>query len=358
MLEEIERTRQRTWPHRASPMVFHVVKLEFDYEDFMEVFNVLYVFFGLETCPNTQRLHHQGWCYFKNPQSSTDNVGKMLDKCHVELCNGSAEQNTTYCEKDGVVAEFGEEPAQCARLDLKALFVEMDHGKTVDQIMEEQPDKVHHYRRVLDRKSAVLQRKKIRTWTTTCEWCYVATCTGKTYSWKKLWDTVKMWVYVLNYKGWCDGYRGQPFVIIDELKPGDIPYRELLDMIDGCPHWLPNRWKEPTNFLVKHIYITSSLLPGEVYWDLPCNDKAEQLMDRIQIRHFTGPSKPRDSRRYPPLMRPIQQSSFSMERDRVTEDRCRNVQHVRQSLHPRSSIAWTSYSHATWLIVYGEPPLL
>ena len=215
----------------------------------------------------------------------------MLGKCHVEACNGSPEQNKKYCEKDGIVTELGDPPSQGARCDLKALFEEMEQGKTNEEILDDTPQLMHQYGRVIDQKRAVMNRKIVRSWHTTCEWAYGPTGTGKTYHWKSIWDAEKMWVYKLNDRGWCDGYRGQPIVIINELRPGDIPYRELLNMIDDIPHWIPNRANEPIPFMAKHIYITSPFRPEDVYCDLSGADKIEQLTDRIAIRHFTGPSK-------------------------------------------------------------------
>ena len=262
----------------------------------MQKCHVQYVHFGLEICPTSietgqNKYHHQGWCYFENPQGSIKNVAKNLGKCHVEMCNGSEAQNTKYCSKDGIITEYGEEPEQGKRTDLAAWKDKIKAGMTVDQIADESPDVVHQYGRVFDRLEGIYNRQRVRTWQTTCEWAFGPTGTGKTYAWKSIWDPEQMWVYKLNDRGWCDGYRGQPVVIINELRPGGIPYNELLNMIDEIPHWLPNRGKEPIPFLAKHIYITSSLRPEEVYWDLPCNDMLEQLMDRIVLREFTGKSK-------------------------------------------------------------------
>ena len=77
-----------------------------------------------------------------------------------------------------------------------------------------------------------------------------------------------------------EGYRQQDIVIINEFR-GQIPYSELLDLIDKWPKTVKRRNREPVPFTSKHVIITSSLHPKDVYKNLSQTDKMDQLYRRI-----------------------------------------------------------------------------
>ena len=266
-------------------------KLDFDYKAFMEKYKATYVMYGTEVCPDTKNIHHQGWCYFKDAKSSYKSVGKAFGQCHVEMCNGTMEQNDKYCKKDGDITELGTKPAQGERTDLNVLKARIIAGETADQLMMEDAYNEHVFGRTLARIEAVVNSTRHREWRTTCEWCWGATGTGKTYSWKSKWNPEFMWIYKTNDRGWCEGYCGQEIVIINELRRGDIAYKDLLDMCDDQPHYLPQRGKAPVPFMAKHIYITTCMHPKEMFHDLEYRDSIDQLLDRIEVRHFQGPNR-------------------------------------------------------------------
>ena len=74
-------------------------------------------------------------------------------------------------------------------------------------------------------------------------------------------------------------------MIINEFR-GKIPYNELLEMIDKWPYHIRRRGREPAPFLAKHIIITSSMTPAQVYWRREAEDKLDQLLRRIEVVHL------------------------------------------------------------------------
>jgi len=77
------------------------------YKDYCEVERVETILYGLcdkyiigkETCPNTGRLHLQGFVGFKGKGKRFNEI-ESLFKWHIEPCKGSEEQNVKYCSKD------------------------------------------------------------------------------------------------------------------------------------------------------------------------------------------------------------------------------------------------------------------
>ena len=68
-----------------------------------------YMCYGRETCPETHRIHFQGFISFKIRQRFSG-VKKMVPGAHTERCKGSVEENISYCSKDGDFYEHGERP--------------------------------------------------------------------------------------------------------------------------------------------------------------------------------------------------------------------------------------------------------
>lgn len=79
---------------------------------------------------------------------------------------------------------------------------------------------------------------------------------------------------------WWDGYAGHEAVLIEEFRPGQLKYNELLDITDGYPVKVQVKGSM-RDFSPTHIYITSPVSPYEWYPNLTANDKIDQLLRRI-----------------------------------------------------------------------------
>ncbi len=102
---------------------------DFKLADWEDVFNRLpdlrYVGFGKETCPETDRVHYQGWLQYAK-QIRLGTLKKKLDMpgLHLEACKGSTVSNEHYCRKGGAFISFGAFqvrfanplPTECRRL--------------------------------------------------------------------------------------------------------------------------------------------------------------------------------------------------------------------------------------------------
>lgn len=239
-----------------------------------------------EVAPTTGKLHVHGWIQFPNQVSSVKKVSHLLGKVWCEPMGGTLQQNDNYDSKDceGQLLEWGQRPKQGDRNDLKAVVDRVQEGETTaDQICIEDPVFFHMYGRTLQKAEDIALRKKYRTEMTEGIWLHGPTGSGKSHEVFKEFDPDTMYVMPLQDNGWCDGYTGQPIVILNDFR-GEIKYNEMLNMIDKWPHWVKRRGREPVPFVAKKVYITSSLTPQEVYHGvLERNDNIDQLLRRLKI---------------------------------------------------------------------------
>lgn len=225
--------------------------------------------------------HLQGYFEFSGCKRLTT-LKKLNDKIHWEKRLGSAKQASDYCKKEGKYFEEGEMKKQGERTDLTLIKNQILEGKKVDEIALEDPNTYHNYGRTLTKIEDIALRKKYRTWMTTCEWLYGKTGVGKSHRAFENFNPDTHYLWKLNDKGWQDGYSGQSIIIINDFR-GEIPYNELLNLIDKWPYTLPRRGREPVPLLAKHIIITSSLCPAEVYKRRNEEDSLNQLLRRISV---------------------------------------------------------------------------
>lgn len=265
---------------RSINMVFtrpkHMGELNFD----NEVMD--YLAFGNEVGKDGYE-HYQGFVCWKSARwtfACRKKYGNWFD-----AMKGSLIQNDDYCSKQNQLKEYGERPKQGHRTDLDKLRDRIINGTSVDEITMENPMAFHQYGRTLERIEDIVNREKHRTEMTTCDWIYGDTGKGKSHIAFTEYSNKTHYVFK-NDNGWWDGYKGQDIVVINDFR-GEIKYSELLQLIDKWPYFVKRRNREPLPFTSKHIIITSSLKPEEIYYNINCKDSMEQLKRRIKLIHKT-----------------------------------------------------------------------
>lgn len=227
--------------------------------------------------------HLQGYVYIPNARSLSGMIKKDFKGCHLEITKGTPEQNKIYCSKQEIIYETGELPQKGKRTDLKKIKDEIiNENRTVDDIALEDPDIVHKYGRTLMLLEDIRLRNVERTEMTTCTWYYGKTGTGKSHRTYER-DSKKGNRYIVPRDGdWWDGYVGQETVILNDFR-GRIQYEEMLQMIDKYPYHVRRRGRAPRPFTSKHVIITSSLPPWEIYKNRMEEDNIDQLLRRIKV---------------------------------------------------------------------------
>jgi hypothetical protein len=106
--------------------------------------NLQYVAYGVETCPETKRVHHQGWLYSNTSSKRSFKAWKKLfaklglEKMHFEQILGSFAANSKYVEKEGQLVEIGEKPmANGKKRKILEFKHQIEQGKAVLDIATE-----------------------------------------------------------------------------------------------------------------------------------------------------------------------------------------------------------------------------
>jgi len=247
-----------------------------DYDALLEAQEELrFIAYGPETCPDTGRPHHQAFMYlWKDTCHGKRNLNRFGNwfgdiHCSVQPMYGRVDENEDYCSKEnaGILTKHGNEPQQGCRHDLdetKELIMKGD--LTADEVAVENPGMFHQYGRTLDRLEAIALRQQYRQWMTTCDYYHGETKVGKSHTVFRDYDPATHYIKNLSPKDvhWWDGYKGQPIVIMNEFR-GQIPFAEMLDLIDKWPKMVSWRGRESVPFLAREIRITSIKKPEDVY---------------------------------------------------------------------------------------------
>lgn len=296
---------------KTRNFVFTNWNLETNYADMLEKHGIRYIACGRETCPWTGKLHDQGWITFRHQRSDSKKalniIGNMFGEKHanIQAMRGSLKQNNEYCGKENELRKFGDEPKQGSRADLVDVCNRIKKGEdSAETIALEDPDFYHQFGRTMEKIEDISRRHTFRNWMTKGEWVWGPTGAGKSHRAFQDYDTATHYVKPIQDE-WWDGYKGQPIVILNEFR-GNIPFAELLSLVDKWPHFVKRRCREPTPFLARKLIITSSLKPEECYSNvLLGNDSMEQFNRRFAVINLAhkwsegnnSPSEPPESER-------------------------------------------------------------
>lgn len=223
-----------------------------------------------EACPTTKRLHWQGYYECKKRLGKAGHQKNLgAPGCHIEMCNGTPEENIIYCTKseskiDGTEFRYGNpaKQGQGARNDLIDLKNDLDKGKKLKDIADDHFEEFLRYNRGI--KEYMLLKTKKRTWKTELHIIVGPAGCGKT---KHVYDTYNI-DDICNIDAtqtgvWWDNYDNEDIVIIDEYH-GQIPFTTLLKLTDRYPFTVPKKGSI-CQFTSKKIYIISNKLPEEWY---------------------------------------------------------------------------------------------
>lgn len=227
--------------------------------------------------------HLQGYIEFKH-SVLFETLKNICKRAHWEKARGSELHNYAYTGKDGNPFRKGIAGKQGERTDLNIIKDDILKGKRVDDIALEKPIIFHQYGRTLNKIEDLAMRNKFRSSMTKGIWIWGETGVGKSHMAFK--DYTPQTHYVLpNDNGWWDAYTQQPTVIINDFR-GEIPYNQLLQLVDKYPYSVKRRNREPMPFVSDTVIITSSLPPEKVYNKRESEDKIAQLLRRFDIIHL------------------------------------------------------------------------
>lgn len=236
-----------------------------------------YVIYGVETCPETNKTHHQGYIEFKSNRR-LNRLKKFDQKIHWERRKGKQEQAIDYCKKDNDYYEFGTPKfsSQGQRNDIIKVKEMVRSGKGMKDIIDE----VDSYQAVRMAELSLKYNENKRNWKPEVIWLHGPTGSGKT---RRAIEEAGDDYYISsrNLK-WWEGYDAHENVIIDDFRKDFCTYHELLRILDRYPFRLEVKGSS-RQFLAKRIWITSCYHPADVY---ETREDIQQLLRRIDLIIF------------------------------------------------------------------------
>lgn len=193
---------------------------------------------------------------------------KLLPRYHIEVSLCSKDFN--YCLKENILLNRNESK-QGARSDIIGAMEMVRTKKTRLELMEEHPTVVARYEPFLDSYRAELNAFNGERCVI---WVHGETGTGKS---RTIRDIVPDAVSISIKNGFFQGYRGEPAVILDDFRAHDLPFSELLKVLDRYPY-TANVKGGSISWNAKLIYITSCYAPQDVY---TVSESVQQLLRRI-----------------------------------------------------------------------------
>lgn len=260
-----------------DPTELEVGKLITDHD------GISYIVWQEETCPDTGRIHLQGYVQFQEKarlaKAKKTLLGDKNHRVHMESAKGTPDENKTYCTKDGGrnVNEWGK--MKRTTRDLSGLAEAIQRGDmTMKELMDESPvTYVQHYKGL---EALAVESMPDRDASEAPEvlWYYGATGTGKS---RKAWeDNPELYVYS-GKDMFFNGYRGEETVLFDDYR-GQFPFSFFLRLLDRYPMRVDTKGGN-MKWRAKKIVITSALRPEDVYdkEKFHVDDHIAQLLRRI-----------------------------------------------------------------------------
>lgn len=260
--------------------------LSFDYNSL----GADYYCYGVETCPTTGNVHHQGYCEFSTNRRLTT-LKKLENTIHWETRKGTQDEAIDYCSKDGQFIEHGtkkEYVGKGKRTDLDQVKKLVAEGKGMGEIYEV----CTSFQALRFAEAGLKYKETKRTWKPNVYWYWGATGTGKTklaVEQASIYNGAdyNFWMSGKNLK-WFEGYDAHKNVIFDDFRPEHCEFSDLLRLLDRYEYRVECKGGS-RQFLAENIWITTTSPPESLYHN-KTDEHINQLLRRITtVKEFKHP---------------------------------------------------------------------
>lgn len=221
---------------------FTIWDMDWDGHDYEGKNKLTYMEWQKEKCPETDKLHYQGWCKFSQPIRRTGMAKALgLEKgdyfAEPVKSEGASEK---YCGKEETRVEgpwkIGKNKGQGFRSDLAVVADDLKKGCKLTEIVEKHTVPFIKFHAGIEKAHFYLSSDRDRMVAPNCYWLIGKPGSGKTRS---IWDWADEKgydVYMKDLTKWWNGYSQQEVIIIDDYRMGaDIKLQDLLLITDRYP---------------------------------------------------------------------------------------------------------------------------
>lgn len=201
-----------------------------------------YISYGLEIAPDKKTPHIQGYIELKSAQRFTflhnyfsfKRKEKIL-KFHIEIANGTAEENKKYVSKDGEYFEFGEPATQGTRSDLKKIKEAIKlNPKNLKGVIDDHGNNFQQIRFAESLAKYYLPHRNPNT-RPVVYWIFGNPGIGKT---RLIFKNFKDICSVSSYVWLGTNYAQNECFLLDDFRREDISFHTLLKITDRYPFTL------------------------------------------------------------------------------------------------------------------------
>lgn len=221
-----------------------------------------YVCFQLEKCPESGKLHLQGYAELKKRMRLNALKRTCGKEVHFEARKGSQKEAIAYCKKEESRVEgpweAGEPKKSGARSDLNEVKRKLDEGASMESIADEHFSVWVRSHKAFEKYKRMKEAPRQLGKEVHVFWGDAGT--GKT---RKVYDTEGDGIFNKPDGQWFDGYDGQEAVVFDDYT-GDLPLGLFLKVLDRYPVRVPVKG-DFVQWVPTRIYITSNLAPEDWY---------------------------------------------------------------------------------------------
>jgi len=209
-----------------------------------------YLICGYEVGKKTGTPHLQGYVYYTN-QRSFKTMKERIERGWLAPARGTGKQNQKYCSKEGnLFLEIGEVPEQGKRVDLAEVYSLLESGGTYEQVV----DLKVNAQCLAAAREYLKVKEPVRNFKTVVHWKWGEPGTGKSRDAEEESGGVCYSPPPTSMGKFWDGYDAHETVVLDDLEPGDIPYRVLLKLLDRYAYRVETKGST-RQMLARTIYV-------------------------------------------------------------------------------------------------------
>lgn len=250
---------------------------------------IRYIVLQLERCPDTGRLHLQGYVELLSSLRMSSMKSVLSGTAHFELRRGTRDEARDYCMKEETRVdgpwEYGDwrKGGAGARNDLLACKEMLDEGKEDKEIADAHFGSWLRYNRAFAMYKALKGKPRDGQTMVTNLICYGKSGVGKT-RWVHEQYPGAFWKSAQNK--WWDGYAGQDVVVFDDHNSPWFTWDVLLRILDLYPCGVETKGGMVSLCSTCNIFTTTES-PRAWYRSERLVPRFDALLRRLQDPHGT-----------------------------------------------------------------------